>query len=210
MQSYVILLPILTLLTLGAMTPGPSFLLVAQTAMSGSRRQAFSVALGMGTGALIFALLASFGLVTLFQTVPELYLTFKLLGGLYLCVLAVRIWKQGKQPSVHPMTPGKTKSVHSSFFFGLTTQLSNPKTAMVFSSVFAALLPAEVPSLTPVLLSMGVFLTNFGWYATVAMLLSTSRAQNVYLKTKKGICRVAGTLLGLFGAKLLVSASAGQ
>lgn len=210
MQSYVFLLPILTLLTLGAMTPGPSFLLVAQTAMSVSRRQAFSVALGMGIGALIFALLASFGLVTLFQTVPELYLTFKLLGGLYLCVLAVRIWKQGKQPSVHPMTPDKTKSVHSSFFFGLTTQLSNPKTAMVFSSVFAALLPAEVPSLTPVLLSLGVFLTNFGWYATVAVLLSTTRAQNVYLKAKKGFCRIAGTLLGLFGAKLLVSASAGQ
>lgn len=102
MQSYVFLLPILTLLTLGAMTPGPSFLLVAQTAMSGSRRQAFSVALGMGIGALIFALLASFGLVTLFQTVPELYLTFKLLGGLYLCVLAVRIWKQGSNQAFTP------------------------------------------------------------------------------------------------------------
>ncbi|MEL6114067.1 LysE family transporter [Photobacterium sp. SP02] len=208
MQSYVFLLPILTLLTLGAMTPGPSFLLVAQTAMSASRRQAFSVALGMGTGALIFALLASFGLVALFKTVPELYLTFKLLGGLYLCVLALRIWKQGDQPSVQSITTVKTKSVHSSFIFGLTTQLSNPKTAMVFSSVFAALLPAEVPSLTPIFLSLGVFLTNFGWYAIVAVLLSTERAQSLYLKARKGFCRVAGTLLGLFGAKLLMSTSA--
>ncbi|MBV7263044.1 LysE family transporter [Photobacterium sp. 2_MG-2023] len=208
MQSYVFLLPILALLTLGAMTPGPSFLLVAQTAMSHSRTQAFSVALGMGTGALIFALLASFGLVTLFETVPELYLTFKLLGGLYLCVLACRIWKQGEQPRVQAVAAGKTQSVHSSFFYGLTTQLSNPKTAMVFSSVFAALLPAEVPSLTPILLSLGVFLTNFGWYAIVAVLLSTERAQNLYLKAKKGFCRVAGTLLGLFGAKLLMSTSA--
>ncbi|KKC99338.1 MULTISPECIES: LysE family translocator [Photobacterium] len=210
MQSYDFLLPMLGLLTLGAMVPGPSFLLVAQTAMSDSRRQAFFVALGMGTGALIFALLASFGLVALFKTVPELYLTFKLLGGLYLCVLALRIWKQGDQSSVQSIMAVKTKSVYSSFFFGLTTQLSNPKTAMVFSSVFAALLPVEVPSLTPIFLSLGVFMTNFGWYATVALLLSTTRAQHLYLKARKGFCRVAGTLMGLLGARLLMSTSANQ
>ncbi|MGB7996778.1 MAG: hypothetical protein WCF45_11710, partial [Photobacterium halotolerans] len=57
-------------------------------------------------------------------------------------------------------------------------------------------------------LSLGVFMTNFGWYAIVAVLLSTERAQSLYLKAKKGFCRVAGTLLGLFGAKLLMSTSA--
>ena len=46
----------------GAMSPGVSFLLVARTAMSSSRRTALSVAAGMGFGALIFAAIALAGL----------------------------------------------------------------------------------------------------------------------------------------------------
>ncbi|WP_330960175.1 LysE family translocator [Photobacterium sp. 53610] len=205
MQDFSFLWPILALLTLGAMTPGPSFLLVAQTAMSHSRRHAFAIALGMGCGALIFALLASFGLVTLFTLIPELYITFKVLGGSYLCVLACRIWKQGNQQSVPSQTQNRQKSSLASFFYGLTTQLSNPKTAMVFSSVFAALLPADVPAMTPLFLSTGVFLSNFGWYAIVATALSTPKAQRLYLRFKRVFCRTAGALLGTFGAKLIVS-----
>jgi threonine/homoserine/homoserine lactone efflux protein len=45
----------------GAMSPGVSFLLVARTAMSSSRRAALSVAVGMGFGALIFAVIALAG-----------------------------------------------------------------------------------------------------------------------------------------------------
>ncbi|MDO6708169.1 LysE family translocator [Photobacterium sp. 1_MG-2023] len=207
MSEFHFIWPILALLTLGAMTPGPSFLLVAQCAMSQSRVHAIAVALGMGCGALVFALLAAFGLVTLLTVVPQLYLTFKILGGAYLCVLAYRIWKISDQPASQAAPLHTQKHAGSWLMYGFTTQLCNPKTALVFSSVFAALLPAEVPSGTPYLISAGVFLSNFGWYACVAILLSTEKAQSVYLSFKKAFCRTAGGLLGIFGLKMMASAS---
>ena len=61
----------------GAMSPGVSFLLVARTAMSSSRRVALSVAAGLGFGALIFAVIALAGLHTLLSLVPSLYTALK-------------------------------------------------------------------------------------------------------------------------------------
>ncbi len=68
----------------GAMSPGVSFLLVARTAMSSSRRVALSVAAGLGFGALIFAVIALAGLHTLLTLVPSLYTALKVAGGCYL------------------------------------------------------------------------------------------------------------------------------
>ena len=132
------------------MTPGPSFILIAQTAMAKSRSESLAVALGLGVGAMIFAFLASIGLVTIFKAVPELFVTFKVAGGCYLCFLALKIWRSGEQvtPS-NEFVKQKSNALWKMFIYGLTTQLCNPKTAIVFSRVFAALLPSEVPEKAP-------------------------------------------------------------
>lgn len=41
------------------MSPGPSFLMIAQTAMSDSRKNALYMSIGMGLGDMTFTLLAS-------------------------------------------------------------------------------------------------------------------------------------------------------
>ena len=71
LEQYLFLLPIAMLLLFGAMTPGPSFILVAQTAMSKSRSEAMCISIGLGLGASIFAFIASMGLIALFDAVPE-------------------------------------------------------------------------------------------------------------------------------------------
>ncbi|MBB3734037.1 LysE family translocator [Nonomuraea dietziae] len=82
---------------LGAASPGPSFIVVAQTAMSASRRTALSVAIGIGLGGLFFASLALGGLVTLFSLVDPLYAILKVLGACYLLYLAFRIWRSARE-----------------------------------------------------------------------------------------------------------------
>ena len=58
-----------------------------------------------------------------------------------------------------------------SFWLGLSTQLSNPKTTIVYASVFAALLPADVPLWLFAVLPLFIFLLEAGWYAIVAVAL---------------------------------------
>ncbi|ENM5752329.1 LysE family transporter [Vibrio mimicus] len=204
LEQYFFLLPIATLLLFGAMTPGPSFILVAQTAMSKSRSEAMCISIGLGLGASTFAFIASMGLIALFDAVPEFYIAFKVLGGLYLCYLGVKMWRASKSKIVSVDAELTSKLAHfKAVILGLATQLSNPKTAIVFSSVFAALLPVEVPVHTTSILVVGVFVLNFSWYFLVSILLSSPKAQASYLRFKPYINKGSSVLMGSMGSKFV-------
>ncbi len=201
LEQYLFLLPIATLLLFGAMTPGPSFILVAQTAMSKSRTEAMCISIGLGLGASTFAFIASMGLIALFEAVPEFYVAFKVLGGLYLCYLGVKMWHASKSKVVSTDVELTNKPAHfKAVALGLATQLSNPKTAIVFSSVFAAMLPVKVPAHTTSILVVGVFVLNFSWYFLVSILLSSSKAQASYLRFKSYINKGSSVLMGSMGS----------
>lgn len=72
------------------------------------------------------------------------------------------------------------RSAARSFAVGLSTQLSNPKTAIVYAGVFAAFLPAA-PSLTFAVWVVGlVFCIEAGWYALVVVALSSEHPQCLF------------------------------
>ena len=204
MTEYLFLLPISISLVLGVMSPGPSFILIAQTAASKSRADGIAASVGMGVGAAMFAIIASAGLYVVLETVPWVYLSVKLLGGLYLCFLAYRIWGSAHASVVQKIdnTDQRRGAVHS-FVVGLVTQLSNPKTAIVFVGIFAAFLPAEVPSYSYGIFCLLAFTIDTGWYSLVAIVLSTKKAQAAYAKYNLYICRAAGSFMGLMGLKLI-------
>jgi threonine/homoserine/homoserine lactone efflux protein len=206
MHEYIFLLPISLFLLLGVMSPGPSFILVAQTAMAKSRSEAIAVSVGMGAGATIFAIIASVGLFILLETVPSIYMALKVLGGGYLCFLSYKMWNSSKESTNQNTTDDcSPRGILKMFFVGLVTQLSNPKTAIVFGSAFAAFLPKEIPEFSYYFISTTAFIIDAGWYILVATVLSTAKAQSVYSKFKKYICRVASGFMGLMGIKLLFS-----
>ena len=90
MSTTFIILSILGAVLIGAISPGPSFVLVVRTSMAASRRDGFAAALGMGVGATIFAGFALLGLHAVLRQVEWLYFGLKLLGGLYLIILGHR------------------------------------------------------------------------------------------------------------------------
>lgn len=75
MSTILLLAAIGTAHLLAVLSPGPSFLVVARTAMASSRAAGIWAALGMGVGSLIWAVAALFGLNLLFTLVPWLYMT---------------------------------------------------------------------------------------------------------------------------------------
>ena len=191
-------------LTIGAVSPGPSFILVARTAIAVSRRDGLAAALGMGAGGAAFAALALLGLHAALAQVPWLYAALKLAGGVYLVHLGFRLWRAAGTPlavaAAGARAPG---GLGRSFAFGLATQLSNPKTALVYGGIFAALLPASVPGWTAAVLLPAVFAVEAGWYAVVAVAFSDSRPRAAYLGAKHWIDRTAGAVMGLLGVRLI-------
>ena len=168
--------------------------MVARAAVLISRAAGFFTALGMGMGGLIFACLSLLGLHSILLAVPSLYLALKVVGGLYLVYLGYKIWRGAGTPlseSHYSAAVGAISPIHS-FVSGLSTQLSNPKTAIVYASVFAAFLPERTSITLNVSVAFLVFTIEAGWYSLVAITLSTERTRQAYLRCKAMIDRVAG------------------
>src|SRR5258706_8624824 len=98
MDQHVALLSIAAAMIVGAMSPGPSFVMIARTAVATSRADGLAAALGMGAGGIVFALAALLGLRALFAAVPLLYVVLKVAGGAYLVYLGYRIWRGATSP----------------------------------------------------------------------------------------------------------------
>jgi threonine/homoserine/homoserine lactone efflux protein len=87
---------------------------------------------------------------------------------------------------------------------GLATQLSNPKTAIVYGGIFAALLPPAPPGWIFVALPPAVMLIEIGWYTIVAVTFSSERPRAAYLRGKRWIDRAAGAVMGALGLRLVI------
>lgn len=199
---------ILLALLAGVVSPGPSFVQVARIAVSRSRADGLAAAVGMGLGALVFAMLALAGLQALLAALPGVYMALKIVGGLYLMWMAFNIWRGAKQPlEMGAASDGASQqTVWKSFRLGLVTQLSNPKIVVVYSSVFAALLPAQFPLPAALLVLAGVLIMETGWYAVVALVLSSTVPRAAYLRSKALVDRVAAGAMGLLGLRLVATA----
>ena len=207
MDPIVSLLSILGALVLGAISPGPSFLFVTRTAVAVSRRAGVAAAAGMGLGASTVCLLALIGVRAVLAEAEWLYIGFKLLGGAYLCYLAWRLWLGAKAPlssvSAQSVQPPTTKVVRS-FWLALGTQLSNPKTLLVISGIFAALLPSRIPPWMYIAIPLIDLIIETSWYTFVATAMSSAAPRRVYLGAKTGIDRASSCVLGALGLRLIV------
>ena len=206
METTLALIPILAVLAIGVISPGPSFILVARTAVAVSRSAAMSAALGMASGATLLAVAALLGLNALLHQMPSAYLALKLIGGLYLLYLAYQTWCGASTP-IH-MGNGTTATPQSLLrHFGLAaaTMLSNPKAAVQYGVIFAAMLPAAPSPALTAALPVGVFMLEATWYLVVALALSAAKPREAYIRTKFTIDRTVGVVLSVLGVKLLLS-----
>lgn len=203
MDQALAVFAILGALSIGVISPGPSFVLVARTAIAVSRSDGLAAAIGMGLGGVVFGSLALAGLTAVLATVEWLYVGLRILGGAYLIYLGLAIWRGAAQPIVVSNAIGGASSPRRSFVVALTTQVSNPKTAIVYASVFAALLPPSLPGWIYIVLPLLIFTIETSWYTVVALLFSAERPRAAYLRSKRWIDRLAGAVMGLLGARLI-------
>ena len=71
---------------------------------------------------------------------------------------------------------------------------------------FAALLPAQPPLWMCLALPPLILLVEAGWYVVVALAFSSTRPRAAYLRSKRWIDRLAGSVLGVLGVRLIVDA----
>ena len=200
---------------LAVASPGPSTVLVIQTAAVSGRRAGLLAAFAMMLGALVWAAAALFGLQVLFARFEWLYLAFRIAGALYLIYLAYMLLRHAgaplpeADPSAANPSAANPSAVRAGawqgFLKALLLQLSNPKVMVFMGSIFISLLPAQPPFWMDATVLAIVAVNEFTWFALLALLFSGGAARAFYRRTKLWLDRLMGGLLGLLGARLLVS-----
>jgi len=202
-----------TLVTIGfvqllaVISPGPSFLITAQTAVARSRLDGMKIALGLGGGTLVWSTAALLGLNVIFRLHHWLFVGMKVAGALFLLWIAIQIFRHAKAPI--EMSEGNGAAARRNpFVRGFLTQISNPKVAVFFGSIFVAMLPQSVPAWMILALIAIVTLNEIVWYTLVALCFGSGPVRRFYLGAKKWIDRATGLFLGALSLRILWEARA--
>ena len=199
MESWVAFFAISGAIALGAMSPGPSFIVVAQAALSRGRRVGLLTALGMALAGSLYALVAVLGVAALLSATPLAFLIVKVIGAIYLGYIG---YSMIRHAAASLGSPDGSKATKAGFWTGLIVQLSNPKTIVVYTAVFAALMPKDPDGWLIGALPLSIGLIEGGWYTLVAAVFARPWASRRYASAKKPIDRFAGALMILLALRL--------
>lgn len=202
MDAVVALLGLAFVHLMAVASPGPSFVLVAQTAVGSGRRAGLLAAFAMMLGAVAWATVALYGLQVLFARFDWLYLAMRIGGGLYLLYLAAMLWRHASEPLPEGFADGGRTSAMRGFARALLLQVGNPKVMVFFGSIFLALLPAHPPGWMQGATLAIVALNEFTWFALIALLFSGGPARTLYRRAKVWLDRIMGGALALLGLRL--------
>lgn len=197
------------LLTLGGIAlaqiaPGPNLLAVAGAALGQGFRAAAFVALGVATAIFVWVTLAAFGLSTLLALYPSVLVVLKLLGGLYLCFLALKaLWAawQGKTSAFRANVADW--SPWSAWRRGVLVNLTNPKSALMWGAITTFLFGSGLSPLQVLGFAPLGFLSALVVYGAYAILFSTSQVKRIYSRFSRIIEALFGAAFGAIGGSLL-------
>ena len=183
--------------------PGFNFVLIGQLAAGGDRKAAFAAVVGMTTATLIWAVLAVAGVGAVFSAHPSMRLAAQVAGGLYLLYLAYGLWRAG---GASAEAGAAELTAAGAFRAGFVTSALNPKIALFYGSVFATALPANPPAEMVLAAVALVYANSWLWHGSLAFALSQPAIQRAYMKNTRLLTRLSATLVGAFGARMLVAA----
>jgi threonine efflux protein len=183
-------------------TPGANVLLISQLAASGDKRGAMYASLGVCTVTFVWATLAILGVNALFAAVPQLRIAVQIAGGAYLVYVAIRLWQSGQSAAGRT-----TQSLEPwpAFRMGFLTNITNPKSALFFGSVFGTALPHDSGAMVWTVAVVLVVINALVWHFLLALAFSHPRVQAGYARPRQWLNRIAATIVGAMGSRLLIA-----
>ena len=188
---------------MGAVSPGPSVLVVVNQTLNGSRLNGVVTAISHGLMVGVWALVTVLGISQLLLHIPFLQIVLSIFAVIYLLYLAQGAWRGGKM-QISTQRTQSTKSLASAVSDGAAIALFNPKLALFFLALFTPFVDAERGFSEQYLLVLTPWATDTLWYLVVAMLLSRPASLAWLEQRQRVINRVLALALVLISVLLLI------
>ena len=167
-------LSLISICLLGALSPGPSLMVILACTAENGRKAGVLASIGHGLGVLIYALAAASGLSYLLNHFQSVFLALQLLGAGLLLWLGLRILKTTFIAAQRQAEIPSSAKQPAALLYGFLIAVFNPKIAAFFISLFSQFL--EQGQLVMLHLSMAGLagLIDMAIYVFYAILASTA------------------------------------
>jgi threonine/homoserine/homoserine lactone efflux protein len=179
---------------LGAMSPGPSLVVVVRQSFAGGSRAGITCAIAHGVGIFLWAAMMVSGLGVLVIASPDLFLAFRFAGAVFLIYLGIqslRATSAGSEEVTAPFDGNHGSPAREGFLIALT----NPKIAVFFAALFSQFIRPDAPAVEQWMIVGTAAIIDILWYAAVALLLSRTAVLAQFQRHNLLLSRVFGAIL---------------
>ena len=182
---------------------GPIGLLCIQRTLNDGRVAGLVSGLGAATADAVYGCIAAFGLVLVSAFLIEHQFWLGIVGGLFLCYLAVRTFLT---PPAEQAASASGRGLPAAYLSTFVLTLTDPITILSFVAIFAGLgLASDQNDYgTAVLIVVGVFCGSALWWLLLSGGVSLFR-RRIGPAAMRWINRIAGVIIGAFGLYALLS-----
>lgn len=186
----------------GTASPGPSNLAIMSVAANHGRKAALAFALGVISGSMFWATIATLGVSAALLAWSKLLVAIKLFGGVYLLWLAFKSGRTAlSATAAGSLQPAHERKLSRFYVRGAMLHLTNPKAILVWVSIVALSsngAGASHGAVVPGCVVIGCVV--FGGYALV---FSTDRARRLYARGRRAMEACLAVVFGAAGLRLL-------
>ena len=191
-----------TFFFLGAISPGPSVMVVIRNTIVGGRTQGVACAIGHGIGFGIYAGSAVFGLIVLLENAPDAFLILQLIGVGLLTWYGYLMWNDDVNLDENSKVDD-SKVRRQGFIEGFSIAFFNPKIALFLVAVLAQVLEPGMGMATKLVIGLLGMSIDMVWYLFVALALTGTGAVDWLRSKGQIIYRITAVALWLFAASVV-------
>ncbi|MEU7789714.1 MULTISPECIES: LysE family translocator [unclassified Amycolatopsis] len=195
----------LLVVILGAMSPGPDFIVVTRSSLTGGRRAGIAAGFGIALGVFAWVVAIALGVAAVLTASAVAFTVVKLVGAGYLVFLGVKAWlavRRGEYRDLGADADEEPLKAAAAFRQGLFTNLLNPKVAVYFLALLPQFLPADGSTLQTLELAAIATAGTVLWFVTLAVVVGALKKVFRNGRVRRGLDAVLGSLLVGLGLKV--------
>ena len=192
------LTPIIIVLILGAISPGPSLVVLIRNTIEGGKKRGLTCGVGHGIGFGLYAFIAITGIAQLKASASGVAEILEIIGGFFLLLLAILMFRGSSSEDIHQ------SSKRRGFTEGFLIAFLNPKILAFLIAIFSQFVQPDFTWSERVLVACIAMCIDGGWYVLVALIISGTPLLTKLETNARNIELSMGFVLAGFGIWILL------
>ena len=200
-MSTITFLQIFFVCLLGAMSPGPSMVVVINNAIFKNRYHGILTSVGHGIGIGIYALFAVLGIGLIIKTSFIFFNVLKVISAIFLIFLGIKsiIDKKKLNFGIKNIKGGVT-----SFFQGFSISILNPKILVWFVAIYSQFMTENNDFIFNIYLILTAGIIDMSWYIFLTLIVTSEKVLKFFENKIHFLGKFVGMIFIILGFILLI------